>query len=190
MGRQRAWAAWLTGCALLASFATTQARADCRDDVQPGPVRLIGSGDFCVLGFCLYDAALWANRAPAGASAAAPADSAFALVLTYRRRISGARLVEVGMDEIRRLAPQPLPDATLAAWRGDMQRALLDVAPGDRMCGVFLPGRGVRLYANDVMTAQIDDPAFAAAFFGIWLDPRTRAGGLRKRLLGSTPPTN
>ena len=32
-------------------------------------------------------------------------------------------------------------------------------------------------------TGQVDDPAFARRFFGIWLDPRTRDPELRTRLL-------
>lgn len=174
----------LLGLAMAAAaacaFASAGGTADCRNDVPSG--RLIGSGEFCVLGFCLYDAALWANRAPT-----ANADVPFALTLTYRRTIRAERLVEVGMDEIRRLAPTPLPDATLAAWRADMRRAFQDVGPGDSLCGVYLPGHGARFYANDTLKADIDDPAFAAAFFGIWLDPHTRAERLRRRLLGEQP---
>ncbi|WP_414447589.1 chalcone isomerase family protein [Burkholderia sp. 22PA0099] len=184
--RARAWgrtAHGLIGMAMAAAtacaFASADTPADCRNDVPAA--RLIGSGEFCVLGFCLYDAALWASRAPTSP------DVPFALALTYRRKIHAERLVEVGMDEIRRLAPAPLPEATLAAWRADMRRAFQDVGPGDRLCGVYLPGHGARFYANDTLKADIDDPAFAAAFFGIWLDPHTRAERLRRRLLGEQP---
>ncbi|MEK6346806.1 MAG: chalcone isomerase family protein [Burkholderia sp.] len=167
------------GAACAFAAAAAAAPPDCRNDVPSA--RLIGSGDFCVLGFCLYDAALWASRAPT------TADVPFALALTYRRTIRAERLVKVGMDEIRRLAPAPLPDATLAAWQADMRRAFEDVGPGDSLCGVYLPGHGARFYANGRLKAAIDDPAFAAAFFGIWLDPHTRAERLRRRLLGEAP---
>ncbi|WP_445223292.1 chalcone isomerase family protein [Burkholderia sp. Ac-20379] len=167
------------GAACAFASAGAGVPADCRNDVPSA--RLIGSGEFCVLGFCLYDAALWASRAPTGD------DVPFALALTYRRTIRAERLVEVGMDEIRRLAPAPLPEATLAAWRADMRRAFQDVGPGDSLCGVYLPGHGARFYANDTLKADIDDPAFAAAFFGIWLDPKTRAERLRRKLLGGQP---
>jgi hypothetical protein len=35
------------------------------------------------------------------------------------------------------------------------------------------------------MTDEVDDLAFARAFFSIWLDPSTRAPTLRKQLLGT-----
>jgi hypothetical protein len=65
-----------------------------------------------------------------------------------------------------------------------MMSAFVDVKAGDTLCGAFLPGQGVRFYANDHLTVQIDDLAFARAFFAIWLDPRTRAPRLRRDLLG------
>jgi len=49
---------------------------------------------------------------------------------------------------------------------------------------VFLPGTGVRFYANGTPTATIADLDFAHAFFNIWLDPATRAKTLRAQLLG------
>lgn len=134
-----------------------------------------------MLGFCLYRAELWAPKA---SIAPLSSDIPFALSLTYERSLSGARIVSTGIDEIQRLATQPIADATLSAWRDAMRRAFGDVSRGDELCGVYLPGRGARFYLNGNVSAEIDDPAFAQAFFGIWLDPRTRAPSLRKQLLG------
>jgi hypothetical protein len=61
----------------------------------------------------------------------------------------------------------------------------VDVGPGDQLSAVFLPDKGVRFYAGERMTDEVDDLAFARAFFGIWLDPSTRAPTLRKQLLGT-----
>lgn len=152
--------------------------SDCRDDVAPA--RVIGQGEFCVLGFCLYDAQLLSERTPIAY------DAPFALLITYKRHISRDRLADTGIDEIRRLADPPLAADTLTRWRGDMQRAFVDVSDGDSLCGVFLPGKGVRFYSNGMPTVEVDDPAFARAFFGIWLDPHTRAPTLRAQLLGAT----
>lgn len=170
--RRRLLLAWVPALLL----GSPLAHGGWRDDVAPA--QRIGAGEFCVLGFCLYDAELWAARADSGF------DAPFALRLTYRRAIRRERLVAVGLDEIERLAAAPLPAATRTAWRDDMARAFGDVAAGDTLCGVYLPGKGARFYANDRLTAEIDDPAFARAFFGIWLDPRTRARALRMHLLG------
>ncbi|WEY37702.1 chalcone isomerase family protein [Paraburkholderia sp. SUR17] len=167
----------LAGLALALACITASARAECRSDVPQA--HLIGRGPFCFLGFCLYDAQLWAQRPPY------EFDEPFALLLTYRRAIKADTLVDAGIGEIRRLAQAPLPAGTLDAWRADMRRAFNDVAPGDRLCGVFMPGHGARFYTNGTLTAQIDDTAFAVAFFRIWLDPETRAARLRQSLLGA-----
>ncbi len=162
--------------AAMIACITAAASAGCREDVPQA--HLIGQGPFCIFGFCLYDAQLWAAHPPQAF------DEPFALLLTYRRTITAQRLVDAGMGEIERLAPSPLPAATLVGWRKEMARAFKNVAPGDELCGVFLPGRGARFYANGLLTTEVDDPSFAQAFFRIWLDPDTRAVRLRKNLLG------
>jgi hypothetical protein len=169
-----------TCCCVAALLFAGTAAADCTDALANAQVT--GSGDFCVLGFCLYDARLLAESSPVGF------DAPFALELTYRHGFSGSQLVRTGMREIDRLAATPLPDDVRAAWQADMARAFGDVAPGDTLCGAYLPAHGVRFYRNGQPTADIADPAFARAFFSIWLDPRTRAPGLRARLLGGAQP--
>jgi hypothetical protein len=162
--------------ATMIACVTGLASAGCREDVPQA--HLIGQGPFCIFGFCLYDAQLWAEHPPQAF------DAPFALLLTYRRTIKAQRLVDAGMSEIERLTQSPLPAATLIGWRTEMARAFKDVGPGDELCGVFLPGRGARFYANGLLTTEVDDPSFALAFFRIWLDPDTRAARLRKNLLG------
>ncbi|NYH22171.1 chalcone isomerase family protein [Paraburkholderia bryophila] len=150
--------------------------ADWRGDVQSA--KLVGEGDFTVFGFRLYRAQLWSERTPVDY------DERFALHIVYTRGIKRERLAETGIGEIKRLADAPIPAETLARWRADMLQAFVDVAPGDQLSAVNLPDKGVRFYAGDRMTGEFDDPAFARAFFGIWLDPSTRAPTLRKHLLG------
>lgn len=160
---------------LLLLFCMT-AEAGWREDV--GPASRLGEGRFCVLGFCLYDAELWSANNPLAY------EQPFALVLSYRRSIGSERLVETSISEMRRLADRPVAESTLARWRQEMRRAFVSVNPGDSICGVFLPGVGARFYLNGTLTAQIDDPQFARAFFDIWLSPETRARSLRRQLLG------
>lgn len=159
-----------------AILAIGAAHAACRNDIAE--VKLIGQGEFCIMGFCLYHAQLLAQRPQEGFTAP------FALSLTYKRNIKGSRLVDAGIDEIRRQASTPVPVETLNAWRADMTRAFPDVAPGDEICGVFIPHKGVRFYSNGTLRSEIDDPGFAEAFFNIWLAPNTRASSLRRALLG------
>jgi hypothetical protein len=151
--------------------------ADWRGDMQSA--RLVGEGDYSVLGFRLYRAQMWSERLPVDY------DERFALHLTYARNIKRERLADTGISEMKRLAGVPLPPDTLERWRADMLQAFVDVAPGDQLSAVYLPGKGVRFYAGDRLTGEFDDLDFARAFFGIWLDPATRAPTLRKQLLGT-----
>jgi hypothetical protein len=50
---------------------------------------------------------------------------------------------------------------------------------------VHLPNRGVRFWRTDRALGTVDDPAFARAFFLIWLDPKTTAPELRRSLFGT-----
>jgi hypothetical protein len=162
--------------ALMLLLWAVSASAGWRSDVPSA--RLVGEGDFSVFGFRLYRAQLWSERVPVDY------DERFALHLTYTRSIKGKRLADTGIDEIRRQAAASIPSETLERWRDDMLRAFGDVEPGDQLSAVFLPGKGVRFYSGERETGEFDDPAFARAFFGIWLDPSTRAPSLRKHLLG------
>ncbi|WP_126242834.1 chalcone isomerase family protein [Burkholderia gladioli] len=171
-----AWRGWCLAALLLARGA----QAGCVDELAQA--RLIGAGDFCVLGICLYDARLYASRAPVDL------DAPFALELSYRRHFSRKQLVGAGMHELDRLAGGALTDEVRSAWQADMLRAFDDVGPGDSLCGVYLPSQGARFYRNGQPGAAVDDPVFAKAFFSIWLDPRTRAPALRRKLLGEAAP--
>ena len=57
-----------------------------------------------------------------------------------------------------------------------------DVKPGDSIVGHYLPD-GARFTFNEQPLGSIDDPAFARAFFAIWLDPNTSEPDLRAALL-------
>jgi len=164
--------------ASLCATAPQQAHAaqDCHAEIPAA--QFSGSGPYRFLGLHLYDAQLWSAHLPVSY------DNGFALQLTYALSATRERLASLGLDEMKRLAPAPLPDAQIARWRDEMLRAFMDVQPGDWLCGVFLPGTGVRFYANGTPTATIADLDFAHAFFNIWLDPATRAKTLRAQLLG------
>jgi hypothetical protein len=161
-------------CSALSSWTW----ADCRDTLAAA--QLSGKGALCVLGFCLYDAQLWSAKVPVSY------DAPFALEVTYRRAVDHSRLVQTAIDEIRRLQAPALSDETLAQWQRAMAPAFPDAKSGDTLCGVYLPERGARFYANGQLTTEVNDPAFARAFFDIWLAPGTRAPSLRRHLLGES----
>ncbi|MHA6195816.1 chalcone isomerase family protein [Pseudomonas wadenswilerensis] len=165
---------WLTlGLLLLLSLS---ARADWRADL-PG-ARAVGQGEFTWFGLRVYSAQTW--------SAAAPLDwsQPFVLELTYHRNLSRDTLVEASLDEMRRLGGAGLTEATLVRWEAGMREGFVDVRPGMRIAGLYLPGQGCRFYIDGQLRRQVDDDAFARAFFSIWLDPRSRDPQLRQRLVG------
>ncbi|MFJ2982494.1 MULTISPECIES: chalcone isomerase family protein [unclassified Pseudomonas] len=140
--------------------------------------RQVGSGEFTWFGLSVYTARLWSASSPQGWQ------QPFALELIYHRALSRDTLVQASLDEMRRLAERPLPPATLERWTQAMQGAFVDVQPGMRISGVYLPGQGSRFYVDGQLRHEVADPAFARAFFAIWLDPRARDPQLRQRLLG------
>ncbi|WP_092140688.1 chalcone isomerase family protein [Cupriavidus sp. YR651] len=167
----------------MATTLLTSAGAEAWHDALPqsSASRMIGEGEYRWLGLRIYTAQLWAAQAPV------TLDTPLALQLTYARSLSGQRLVDTSIDEIRRIYGKTIPDATLGRWRAALLQVLPDVHAGDRLTGVYLPAEGARFYANDRVAGQIQDPALARAFFAIWLDPATRAPALRRQLLGLSP---
>ena len=68
--------------------------------------------------------------------------------------------------------------------RGDYEVLVnLSEAPGDRLTGLYEPGRGMRLWRGSEPLGASEDAELARLFFGIWLSPRTSEPGLRKALL-------
>ncbi|MFJ4345597.1 chalcone isomerase family protein [Pseudomonas sp. NPDC089401] len=152
------------------------AAADWRSSLPSA--QLSGSGDFTWFGLRLYTARLWCADGPWSW------DAPFALELTYHRSLSRNTLVQASIDEIQRLANRPLPADTVRQWSTSLAQAFVDVRPGMRITGLYLPGQGSRFYVDGQLTQAEPDPAFARAFFSIWLDPRSRDAQLRERLIG------
>ena len=182
--RERAWQvaalAWLALAALTAPAASATSPPPLPDPVValvPG-LRAQGGGEMRVLGFAVYDGWYWA--ASTDYSVARP----FALDLRYARALDGARIAERSADEIAKLG---FGTAEQRSRWGEAMRAIFpSVAVGDRLTGVNLPDRGAVFFHNGRAIGDIPDPAFARAFFAIWLDPRTSRPDFRRRLLGAT----
>lgn len=136
---------------------------------------VVGSGTMRYFGLRIYDATLWS---PDGRWLA---DRPYALELRYARSFDGAAIARRSIEEIAKL--RPYPAATLERWARQMRALFPDVKAGDRLTGVRLPGEGAAFYRDGEKLGQIDDEAFADAFFGIWLSPETRAPNLRAQLL-------
>lgn len=131
-----------------------------------------GSGEFRRFGFLVYTANLWAGDDPLRPP--------LALQLTYKRNIAGAAIAEASVKEIRQLGLAD--EATLARWGTLMAGLFPDVRPGDAIIGEYRAG-SASFHFNGRLLGQVEDAAFARAFFAIWLDARTSAPDLRAALL-------
>jgi hypothetical protein len=130
-----------------------------------------GSGEFRRFGFLVYEATLWAGEDPQRPP--------LALRLEYKRNIAGVAIADASVKEMRTLGAD---ESALKRWGLEMARLFPDVKPGDFIVGHYAP-EGARFYFNERLLGRVDDPGFARAFFGIWLDERTSAPGLRAALL-------
>lgn len=131
-----------------------------------------GSGEYRRFGFLVYEATLWAGDDPLRPP--------LALKLTYRRTIAGQAIADASVSEIRQLGIAD--EATLLRWGQQMTALFPNVKPGDHITGHYR-AEGAQFHFNDRLLGGIDDPAFARAFFAIWLDPKTSAPDLRAALL-------
>lgn len=141
----------------------------------PGPWQMQGQGMFTWSVFRVYRMALHVTDGY-------KPDGLFALDLNYLRNVSAAQITSASVDEMRRICASD--EADLARWGEQLGRILPDVSLGDRLIGVFDPGKGVWFYSAHALLGCIDEPAFGPAFAAIWLDPSTRAPKLRAQLLG------
>jgi Chalcone isomerase-like len=136
-----------------------------------------GGGLLRVYGFKVYNIHLWTPLA-----ASFDAKQPHALSLQYLRSFSAVQLADRSIDEMR---AQGAGDAALyPKWREAMLRVFKDVKANDQLTGVVLSDQRSRFYLNEQLRGEIADPAFAEAFFGIWLNEKTSQPEMRLRLLG------
>lgn len=141
----------------------------------PG-LSLAGAGEFSVLFWDVYTAALWV---PNGRYSP---DEPHVLVLRYARDFDGGDIAERSIREIRNL--ELGNNEQHETWLEKMRVLFPDVAEGDQLSGLHLPGEKAVFYRNNQYIGEIADAGFARAFFAIWLDEKTAAPDLRRQLLG------
>ncbi len=146
--------------------------------------RLAGSGNFRYFGMSIYDADFWVG--PNGYRTTAPHADRYALDLRYARALVGKRIAASSADEMKKLGLGSAEQR--AAWQTRMEALFPDVQEGTRITGIYLPKHGARFYRDGKLLGEIDDPTFGAAFFAIWLDPKTTGGKLREALLADAAP--
>lgn len=176
------------GCAVLGGaglFAADTARANTPPPEVAqalGQPRLQGSGRLRFLGLRVYDARLWVAGQPVADTPDGWDGLPLALELQYLRRLVGRQIAERSLEEMRRQGEIAPADAE--RWLAAMTQIFPDVADGDRLTGLHLPGQGLRFFLNGQPRGEVMEPAFARLFLGIWLSPRTSEPALRAALLG------
>lgn len=172
----------LTIAALAALLLPGAARAaDLPQSVRASGYELsqVGQGRLTWLGFGIYEASLWT---PDGRFEGFKPGQPVALTLWYERRFSRAQLIDITTGEWERLAlARPEQRATWAKALNELWR---DVARGDNMTAVVIPGGETRFYDRDGLVGTVTDPAFGPAYLRIWLDSRSAVQDLRVALLG------
>jgi hypothetical protein len=142
---------------------------------QAPTLNQIGKGSQSYFGLRVYHVTLWA------ASDRWNPEEPHALDLESNRAISKDQLTDAGMSEMDRLGLGNSQQRH--TWRKEMERVLPSVNRGDQLVVFCAPNHKTFFFYNGREHGEIDDPAFGAAFFGIWLDPRSKNPSLRKSLL-------
>jgi len=168
---------WLGVFSVVQASSATVPPPELARDLE-NPV-LAGSGRLRWLGIPVYEASLW--TAPQFVPERFGAH-AFALDIRYARSISGKLLADTSLKQIQAL--EALPPGRYTEWLQALAGALPDVKPGDRLTGIHVPDKGLRLYFNGQLYKAIDDPLLSQSFFAIWLSPATHEPRLRAQLLG------
>lgn len=169
----------LASAALCATLGVTTpaVAAACLDAHLPRAEK-VGSGEGRRLFFHAYDATL---AAPGGTYRA---EAPFALTLVYRMQFSSRDIARETMAQMRRIGSASRDD--IARWGRQLERLLPDVGPGTALTGIRLAdGQTVFCTAKGEI-GRIDDPAFADAFFEIWLGNASESPTLRRQLTGQS----
>ena len=141
--------------------------------------KVLGHGEFTWFGLSIYKAQLWSEHQPFNRN------THFALELTYQRSLTGSRIAETGIKEIKRIYGSQVSSDQLKRWQGILTNAIPNVKDGSKLIAVYEPAQGMRIYDSKRLIADIADPDLAQAFFSIWLDERTKDQALRDQLLGT-----
>lgn len=138
----------------------------------------VGEGRLSVMVWDVYDAVLYA---PGGHW---KENQPFAIQLTYLRKLSGKKIADRSIEEIRDQGFSN--EVKLADWYSQMRSIFPDVDKGVRLTGVFLDSGETMFFRGDQKIGSIQDPEFSRRFSNIWLSPETSAPDLRSKLLGGS----
>lgn len=160
---------------LLIFFSSNNAYADSYIKSYLPNGEKVGEGRLTVLFWDVYDATLYA---PNGQW---QENKPLALKLSYLRNISGKKIADSSVEEIRK---QGFSDEVkLADWHTQMRTIFPDVDEGTTLTGILTRDGQTLFYQNGQAIGHIKDPEFGRYFFDIWLSEKTTAPQLRRKLL-------
>lgn len=138
----------------------------------------VGQARMTYLFWDVYDATLYAPKGKWQEG------KPFALQLSYMRNLEGKKIADRSAEEIR---GQGFTDEVkLATWHAQMRQIFPDVDKGVSLTGVYTEDGSTIFYRDSTEIGRVKDPDFGKAFFGIWLNKKTSAPDLRRKLLGVT----
>ncbi len=157
-------------------LATMSAYALEQIDTYVPAAKKVGEARMTYIFWNIYDITLYA---PQGIW---QQDKPFALKLSYLRSLDGKKIADRSAEEMRK---QGFTDKVkLAAWHAKMREIFPDVDKGIALTGINTEAGEVVFYKNNAEIGRIKDPQFSHVFFGIWLNEKTSAPDLRRKLLG------
>lgn len=161
----------------LAAFALLSSPASATPQEVTG-TSLVGQARFSLLGFSLFDAALYTE------SGRFAWNDDFALSLTYKRNAREDVLLN---RTIRGMTERGAGDAkALAPLRERLGACYSDVARGDRFTAVSTGPDTARFYLNGKESCTLTWPNLRRDFFGIWLDAKGGQAKLSAQLRGES----
>lgn len=142
-----------------------------------------GTGLFKWSVFRVYQALLYVQQplTPQNIATDFNALAPFALDLHYLRNLTAAQIAQTSASEMIRLCD--VDPVRAAQWAAQLSGVLPDVGLGDRVVGLFEPNRSVTFFSNEIYLGGVIEADFVSAFAAVWLDPKTKAPGLRAALL-------
>lgn len=149
--------------------------SDYIEDKVPN-AKTVGEGRLTYMLWDVYDAVLYA---PNGKF---EPQKPFALSLTYLRDLSGKKIADRSVEEMRNQGFKD--EIRLAAWHTQMTNIFPDVSEGVSLTGLYTDNGESIFYKNGIEVGRIKDKEFGKYFFDIWLNKKTSAPDLRANLLG------
>lgn len=189
---------WIVFVVLLALGPVATGRADpspsvCRNDfcfsaeekVDGEPLTLRGVSTFRYWGLRVYTGALYTPSSKTSPDAIL-GETPKKLVLRYHRSVSVNQFVEKSEETLEKHPEFSL--GRLSSSLSRMKSMYVPVKEGDTYAMTYDPAQGaLRLFFNERLLGTITDPAFARAYFGIWISDYSVSERFTDELLGRDP---